>query len=56
MKVEITKAQLAAIIDLANTLSAMTGALDEGFNKEVTHNVKLVDRMLSKNGMKRMKN
>ena len=51
MKIEITKAQLEAIKRMACTLKAIVGCADEesSFDKEVTHDVRLVDRMLEKN-------
>lgn len=48
-KIEITDAQLKAIVRMADTLSAMVGCGDEEFDKPVKHDVKLVDKMLEKN-------
>lgn len=52
-KIEITDAQLEAIKRMADTLKAMVGCADEEstFDKEVTHDVRLVDRMLEKNNL-----
>lgn len=53
MKIEITEAQLEAIKRMADTLSAMIGVCDSesDFDKEVTHSVRLIDRMLEKNNL-----
>ena len=48
-KIEITDAQLKAIVRMADTLSAMVGCADEEFDKPVKHDIKLVDKMLEKN-------
>lgn len=50
-KIQITDAQLEAIKRMADTLSSMVGVCDEesDFDKTVTHDVKLVDRMLKNN-------
>lgn len=53
MKVEITKAQLLAICEMTDTLSGMIGCYSEDFNKEASHQVRLIDRFLKKNGYKR---
>lgn len=53
MKVEITKAQLKAIMDATDNLSAMIGTIDQDFNNDISKIVKLVDRFLNKNGFKR---
>jgi hypothetical protein len=53
MKVEITKHQLRAIIEAANTLSGMLGCPDEDFNTEGEIIVKAIDAFLKKNGYKR---
>lgn len=51
MKLEITKAQLTAIVSITDDISAMIGC---GENDAVWEkNVKLVDRFLAKNGLKR---
>lgn len=53
MKVEITPAQLKAIIMAADNLSAMTGIGNTDFDNECNRIVKLIDRFLKKNGIKR---
>ena len=53
MKFEITKVQLSAIMDITDTLSALTGGGDMEFNDTVARDVKAIDRMLKKNGYKR---
>ncbi len=53
MKLEITPAQLKTIMDLTDDISAMTGCSDEEQNNKWTKDVRLVDRMLKKNGYKR---
>lgn len=51
MKIEITKQQLEAIINMADDMSAMTGG---GDNDEIWRkNIKLIDKMLKKNGIER---
>lgn len=52
-KINVTDAQIQAIKRMADTLKAMVGCADEesGFDKEVTHDVRLVDRMLEKNNL-----
>lgn len=51
IKLEITEAQLRAIICITDDISAMSGCGDN--DGEWNKNVKLVDRMLTKNGYKR---
>lgn len=51
MKLEITEAQLIAIIALTDDISGMIGCGDS--DKEWMKNTKLVDRFLKKNGYKR---
>ena len=53
MKLEVTEAQLRAIIEMTDTVSGMIGGLDEDFNNECRKQVKLIDAMLNKNGWKR---
>lgn len=58
MKVEITKAQLLAIIDITDDVEGMMGTADncdDGFNWDVAtkKRVRLVDNFLKKNGYKR---
>ena len=54
IKLEFTEAQFLALIDITDDISAMTGCGDRDnyWNK----NVKLIDRMLKKNGYKRTHN
>lgn len=51
IKLELTEAQLIAIIELTNDISAMIGCGDD--DSEWIKNVRLIDRMLNKNGFKR---
>jgi len=51
IKLAVTEAQLRAIIELTNDISAMVGCGDD--DSEWIKNVKLIDRMLNKNGFKR---
>jgi hypothetical protein len=51
---EITEAQLIAIINTVDTLSGMRGCMDEDFNKEADKDIRLIDRFLKKNGYKRV--
>lgn len=51
IKIEITEAQLSAIIELVNYVSAMVGCSEN--DKIWLKQIKLVDRMLSSNGFKR---
>lgn len=53
IKLEMTEAQFNAIISMTDTTSALIGGGDEEFDKECTKNVKLVDKMLKRNGYKR---
>lgn len=50
MKIEVTKAQLEAIKSIADDISTMIGCGDD--DSKWKHNVKMVDDMLSKNGLK----
>lgn len=52
IQLELTKAQFLAIIDMADTVSAMIGS-GEYFAKEQNKNLLLFDRALKKNGYKR---
>lgn len=52
MKVEITEAQLNAVCNAADTLSGMIGVGSE-FDDEAKHTIKMIDRFLKKNGLKR---
>lgn len=51
IKLEITEAQLKAIMHLADDISSMVGGGDD--DSIWIKNVKLVDRMLKNNGYKR---
>lgn len=51
MKLEVTKQQLSAMIDLRDTISAMMGT-GQDFDDEAKRNIRLFDRMLKKNGLK----
>lgn len=51
IKLEITEAQLLAIINMADDMSAMIGGGDN--DSDWIKNIKLVDKMLNKNGYKR---
>jgi len=51
IKLEMTEAQLKAIMNLADDISAMVGGGDD--DSIWIKNVKLVDRMLKNNGYKR---
>jgi len=58
MKLEITKAQLLAIINLTDDISGMIGCAYDEDNVNDTDvywkkQVQLIDRMLKKNGYKR---
>lgn len=53
MKVEITKAQIEAIKGITDTISGMVGCYSEDFNNEALHQIRLIDRFLNKNGIKR---
>ena len=53
IKLEITEAQLLAIVDITDTLKSMVGTYDEDFNKEALKQIRLIDRMLKNNGYKR---
>jgi len=51
MKLEITKRQLKALMDVTDTISAMIG-VETDFDK-IDKEVKHIDKMLSTNGYKR---
>lgn len=51
MKVEITKHQLRAIIEAANTFSSMIGTADD--DREFKMILRAIDSFLKKNGYKR---
>lgn len=59
MKVEITKAQLLAIICITDDISGMIGSAEDydekgnDWDNDTKKRVKLVDRFLKKNGYKR---
>ena len=50
-KLEVTEPQLRAIIELTNDISSKIGGGDS--DEEWIKNVKLIDRMLKKNGYER---
>lgn len=52
IKLELTEAQFLAIVDLADTISAMRGEGGD-FTIEANKNLRLFDRMLKNNGYKR---
>lgn len=52
MKVEITPAQLKAIMEITDTVSGMLG-VGSDFDIIEGKNIKLIDRFLKKNGFKR---
>ena len=54
IKLEITKAQLYAIMSITDDVSAMIG--HGGDSSEWIKNVRLIDRALNNNGYKRMYN
>ncbi len=51
IKLEVTEAQLRAIVEITNDISAMTGCGDN--DSQWVKNIKLVDRALNNNGYKR---
>ena len=53
MKLEITKAQLFAICEIADNVDAMIGCSCGDIDKESTKQVRLIDRFLNKNGYAR---
>ena len=55
IKLELTKAQFLAMLDMADTIQAMMGCSDdeESFDKEQAKNLRLFDRMLNVNGYER---
>ena len=55
IKLELTEAQFLALVDLADTISAMKGCSDDenSFDKEQAKNLQLFDRMLKANGFSR---
>lgn len=63
MKIEITEAQLRAIVNITDDVEGMIGCADDdvftdGFNwdTETKKRVKLIDRFLAKNGYQRITN
>ena len=52
IKLELTEAQFYSLIDVIDTISAQLGC-DLDFTQEQSKNVRLLDRMLLKNGYKR---
>jgi len=53
--IQMTDVELTAIIDIIDTLSAMLGTGDEGFDG-MDKTIRKVDKMLLKNGYKRKYN
>ena len=53
IKLEITEAQLTALVEVVSECSAMIGASGEDADKNRTHWVELLDRLLKNNGYKR---
>ena len=54
MKLDVTKAQLNAIANIISDVSAMIGVGE--MDKEWVKYIRLIDRMLKKNGFKRRYN
>ncbi len=52
IKLELTEAEFRAVIDLADTISAMIG-VGSDFDIEGNKNIKAFDRMMKRNGYKR---
>lgn len=52
IKLEITDRQLNAIMNITDTISAMIGVGSE-FDDEMTQDIRHIDQMLHKNGLKR---
>lgn len=54
MTINITNAQLEAIKRMADALSSMIGSCDEksSFDKDITHDIKMLDKMLENNKLK----
>lgn len=52
---KLTEAQFIALIDMADTLKAEIGTGHE-FGVEQNKNIRLIDRMLNRNGYKRKHN
>lgn len=52
IKLELTKAQFLALLDVTSTISAMIG-VGSDFDPEQIKNVRLIDRMLKNNGYER---
>lgn len=52
---EMTSREFSALIDIADTISAMLG-VGSDFDDEGKRNIKAIDRMLAKNGYKRKNN
>lgn len=51
MKLDVTPAQLEAIKEMADNTSASVGCGNEDFDKQSTHQVKMVDAMLKRNNL-----
>ena len=52
MKLQVTKYQLNAIMNITDEASAMIGSSDEDITRILW--IKAIDRMLKKNGLKRL--
>jgi len=52
INLELTKSEFEAMIDLADTISAMRG-VGTDFDKKANKNLRFFDRMLRRNGYKR---
>jgi len=50
---KITPSELLAICDLTDSMSAMMGCGDPEFDAQGKKQIRLIDRMLKKNGYKR---
>ena len=51
MKLDVTPAQIEAIKKMADNTSASIGCGNEDFDKQSTHQVKMVDAMLKRNNL-----
>ena len=52
IKLELTYPQFTAMVDMVDTISALSGSGSD-FTDEATKNIRLFDRMLKNNGYKR---
>lgn len=53
---KITEEELRTLVDAIDTLSAIIGTGDDGFDSSTTNTVKVLDKMLNKNGYARKRN